>query len=74
MISKEEKKEIVGGIIGDLKKEIIMCGLNIRYLEREKVRKPPNLVQIETSLKNWKMTKEGLEAKLEVAEDELSGK
>ncbi len=75
MITSEDKKKILEEIIFGLKKQIIIGNLNIRYIEREKIRAgEAKLLELEKALKAQKDTKEGLGKTLEIAEDELAGR
>lgn len=75
MITTEDKKVILPELIKGLKKELLATKINIRYIEREKISAGnEQLVKLEEAIKAQKLYVEGIEKKLDIAEDELAGR
>lgn len=75
MITTEDKKVILPELIKALKKELLATKINIRYIEREKISAGnEQLVELEKAVKAQKLYVEGIEKKLDIAEDELAGR
>ena len=70
MVSKQERQEILQKLVKTLKENIVVSDLDLRYLEREKI-KGKALADIERSITSTKQLKQAIEEKLRTAEDEI---
>lgn len=71
-INKEEKQTFLKDILTNVKKQILIDEINIRYFEREKLLgNADKLVQLQTLIDNLKKEKQELERKIDVIIDEL---
>lgn len=74
-ISKEERKVFLEEMEKNLKRQIVIDDVNIRFFEREKIRgSADRLLNIQKLIDQIKGEKEERERKLDVIKDEINGK
>jgi ureidoglycolate hydrolase len=72
-INKEEKMEILEGIVKELKRVVVTYEVNVRHINRRMMlAKKEGLLVLKRQLDDMERQKKELEEKLEVAQDELN--